>query len=367
LQVGPGIQPKQGHDGVIGCIFIVLFICVGPFFVLNIVVGVIIEKFNQVSGRGILTDEQKQYKDTLMAVVTSDSSPIVTRPENVLRGFCYDIVTTPAFESCVMILIIANSVTMAIEYCGMSQGMIDILELINVVFVIIFTIELSLRLIAIELGVFFSDPWNIMDTVIVTGCLIILPLDGVIDSSMVQALRPFRLFLIFRMIKRAKGIKLMVSALLCSLPAMYNVAVLLFLTFFVFAVLGMTLFGNIKFGEYYNKDANFRNFGSSMLLLMRVVTGESWNMIMNDVGVEYPYCTNWNGAATNGWGSDYEQEDAYWTVSIANQLSTLYLMNDCGSRWGSVLYFVTFYLLCNYAVPSSVVSARCSLPCAFRS
>lgn len=340
---GVGLQPVQDNNPL-ACLYICAFICLGPFFVLNIVVGVIIEKFNQVSGRGILTDEQKQYKDTLMSVVTSDSSPIMKRPGKTsigIRQWCYDVVTSPSFENAVMLLICANSVLMALEHCGQSDGFTNMLDLLNTIFVAVFSVELCMRLLAIDLGIFFRDPWNVMDFVIVVGCLAMIPLDGAVN---VQALRPFRLFLIFRMIKRAKGIKLMVSALLCSLPAMFNVASLLFLTFFVFSILGMQIFGNVKYGEFLNKDANFRDFGSSMLLLMRVVTGESWNFIMFDCQIEYPHCTNYNGPATDGIGDESETDPS--------TVSGFYLMNDCGSSFFAGVYFVTFYILCNYAVRS---------------
>ena len=44
----------------------------------------------------------------------------------------------------------------------------------------------------------------------------------------------------------------------------------------------MNLFGKVKFGENLNADANFTNFGNSLLVLLRMVTGEAWNAIMYD-------------------------------------------------------------------------------------
>lgn len=40
-------------------------------------------------------------------------------------------------------------------------------------------------------------------------------------------------------------------------------------SFFVYAVIGMNLFGGIKFGDYISRHANFNNFGKAMLLLFR--------------------------------------------------------------------------------------------------
>ena len=144
---------------------------------------------------------------------------------------------------------------------------------------LIFTMEIMIRLIALDYGPFFSDNWNVMDFVIVVGCLLMIPLEGSVN---LQAVRPFRLLLVFRMIKRARGIQVMISAILTALPALFNVFSMLFLNFFVFAILGMTLFGNVKYGGALNNNANFRDFGSSFLLLLRMVTGESWNYVMKE-------------------------------------------------------------------------------------
>ena len=50
----------------------------------------------------------------------------------------------------------------------------------------------------------------------------------------------------------------------------------------VYAILGVNLFGKVKFGEYFNSQANFRTFGNALMVLMRMITGEGWNFIMYD-------------------------------------------------------------------------------------
>lgn len=63
---------------------------------------------------------------------------------------------------------------------------------------------------------------------------------------------------------------------------MINVGALLILFLFLFAVLGMSLFAEVKLQEYLNRHANFENFGRAILTLLRVATGESWVGIMHD-------------------------------------------------------------------------------------
>ena len=72
------------------------------------------------------------------------------------------------------------------------------------------------------------------------------------------------------------------ETLIKILPGISNIGALVFLMFFIYSALGMNLFGLIQLKEYLNEQANFQTFISSMLVLMRCSTGESWNAIMYD-------------------------------------------------------------------------------------
>jgi len=356
---GVETQPSQDNEAFMWW-YICIYICVGPFFVLNLVVGVIIEKFNQISGRGLLTDEQRMYKDTLLQAMLHDDSAPLERPAGFVRGTCYAICQNANFESFILVMVIINSVLMGTEHYKMSESLTSLLNNINFLFVAVFTIECGIKLTGLGPKPYFNDPWNVMDFCIVVGCLLMVPLDGIIN---IQILRPFRLFMIFRMIRRAKGIRLMVCTLLMSLPALFNVTCLLALAFFIFAVLGMSTYGNVRFGDNLNYAANFRHFDSSLLLLTRMVTGEGWNAIMHDCMVTPPACTDFFGVATAGVGSAtifeswYSHENllAVWDT---NKTITghYWLPNDCGTRVFSFMYFIMFQIIGNYMVVNLFVA-----------
>merc|ERR1712166_395311 len=154
--------------------------------------------------------------------------------------------------------------------------------MMNYLFVGIFTLEIIVRFIAQGPRSFFRNGWQCFDFAIVVGCLAVIPLDGIVN---LQALRPFRLLLVFRMIKRARGIKMLVGVLLMSLPAVINVSMLLFLSFFIFAVMGMQFFSLLRYGNAIDTLANFRTFGDSISMLYRGITGEGWNAAMDDMRV----------------------------------------------------------------------------------
>jgi hypothetical protein len=73
------------------------------------------------------------------------------------------------------------------------------------------------------------------------------------------------------------------QTLFYSLPALANVGTLMVLFFFIYAVMAMSLFGQVKYSEggpFLSDHANFSNFPLALLTLFRMTTGESWNGIM---------------------------------------------------------------------------------------
>jgi hypothetical protein len=71
-------------------------------------------------------------------------------------------------------------------------------------------------------------------------------------------------------------------------PALGNVGSVLFLFLFIWACIGMTLFGTVRPGVYLGDDANFRNIGRALLTLFRMMTGECWDGEWASVGGNAP-------------------------------------------------------------------------------
>eukprot|EP00658_Telonema_sp_P-2_P084296 TRINITY_DN931_c0_g1_i5.p1 TRINITY_DN931_c0_g1~~TRINITY_DN931_c0_g1_i5.p1 ORF type:complete len:1358 (+),score=416.38 TRINITY_DN931_c0_g1_i5:162-4235(+) len=335
----PQLQPEKNKE-IAQCFFIVVYICFGVFFVLNLVMGVMIEKFNQISGRGILTEEQKMYKDTVLQAMLHDGAQPLGRPSGSVRGWCYSVSQHPNFEMGVLMLILANAGFLASEFYDQPVAWTMALDMFNLIFTIIFTVEITIRIIALYPKQFFTDSWNVMDFLIVAVSLVMIPLDGIVNLT---ALRPFRLLLLFRVIKRAKGIRLMVSTLLLSLPALFNVTCLLFLVYFIFAILGMGWWANVRMNEALFTQANFRTFVDSLLMLARMTAGEGWNVVMWDCFVQPPKCTDFYGPTTDGWGNlENRIGDAEYKL---NDEFVWWLADDCGMVAYSLIYYVLFMIV----------------------
>lgn len=86
--------------------------------------------------------------------------------QNKIQGMVYDLVTKQAFDITIMILICLNMVTMMVETDDQSQLKVDILYNINMIFIIIFTGECVLKMLALR-QYYFTVGWNIFDFVVV--------------------------------------------------------------------------------------------------------------------------------------------------------------------------------------------------------
>lgn len=102
-----------------------------------------------------------------------------------------------------------------------------------------------------------------------------------VNPLLFYTIRIFRLLRSLRFVKATKGIRKLIRALLISLPALLNIAALLFLIIFIYAIIGMSLFMNVKLQNSFTSNNNFQTFGKSFILLFRAGTISGWNEVLN--------------------------------------------------------------------------------------
>jgi len=164
------------------------------------------------------------------------------------------------------------------------DGLAPRLENVNIVFNIIYTIELFIKLTAFG-ATYFSDGWNNFDLVIVVAAwlgLIANSIPGLDIGSLTTVIRSFRISRIFKIIKKYKNLRILFYTFIGAIPQLTNVGGLLFLLLFLYSVLGVYLFAEVQLQDSLNIHANFQTFGNALITLFRMSTGESWNMIMYD-------------------------------------------------------------------------------------
>ncbi|XP_009994594.1 PREDICTED: sodium channel protein type 2 subunit alpha-like [Chaetura pelagica] len=281
-------QPKY-EDSLYMYLYFVAFIIFGSFFTLNLFIGVIIDNFNQqkkkLGGQDIfMTEEQKKYYNAMKKLGSKKPQKPIPRPTNKLQGLVFDIVTKQAFDITIMVLICLNMVTMMIETDDQGELMQNILYWINLVFVVLFTGECILKLFSLRYY-YFTIGWNIFDFVVVILSIVGMFLAEVIKKYFVsptlfRVVRLARIGRILRLIKGAKGIRTLLFALMMSLPALFNIGLLLFLVMFIYAIFGMSNFAYVKREAGIDDMFNFETFGNSMLCLFQITTSAGWDLLL---------------------------------------------------------------------------------------
>ncbi|KAM9843922.1 sodium channel protein type 4 subunit alpha B [Aulostomus maculatus] len=311
-------------------LYFVCFIIFGSFFTLNLFIGVIIDNFNQqkakLGGTDIfMTEEQKKYYNAMKKLGSKKPQKPIPRPTNKLQGLVFDLVTQQIFDIFIMVLICLNMVTMMVETDEQSEEKEFILHWINFIFIVIFTLECVLKIIALRHH-YFSVGWNIFDFVVVILSIVGLVLADLIEKYFVsptlfRVIRLARIGRILRIIRGAKGIRTLLFALMMSLPALFNIGLLLFLVMFIFSIFGMSNFAYVRKEALIDDMFNFETFGNSMICLFTITTSAGWDGLLYPIMNTPPDC-------------DPEVEHPGTTVR-----------GDCGSPAVGIVFLTTYIIM----------------------
>ena len=185
-------------------------------------------------------------------------------------ALCQRLVAARWFQPVIITVILAAGVLVGLEtYPQLSQRYGAWFKRLDLIIVTVFVVEIALKMGAHgrQPWRFFRDPWNVFDFAIVAVCL--LPLDG----HYLAVLRLARILRVLRLVTALPRLQLLVGALLKSIPSMGYVGLLLFLLFYIYAVMGTFLFGA-------NDPLHFGSLQAAMLSLFRTVTLDAWSDIM---------------------------------------------------------------------------------------
>ncbi|XP_014324739.1 sodium channel protein type 4 subunit alpha A-like isoform X2 [Xiphophorus maculatus] len=281
-------------------IYFVIFIIFGSFFTLNLFIGVIIDNFNQQKKKFgdqdiFMTDEQKKYYEAMKKLGSKKPQKPIPRPTNPVQGIVFDFISQQFFDIFIMVLICLNMVTMMVETDDQSPEKEDFLFKLNVAFIVVFSGECVLKLFALR-QYFFTNGWNVFDFIVVILSIAGTMLSDIIEKYFVsptlfRVIRLARIGRILRLIKGAKGIRTLLFALMMSLPALFNIGLLLFLIMFIFSIFGMSNFAYVKKEAGIDDIFNFETFGGSIICLFQITTSAGWDgLLLPMLNREPPDC-----------------------------------------------------------------------------
>ena len=335
-----------------------LVVIIGNMFILNLVVCVMVQNFK------ILKDKEKESKQLsepekewvrLQKIMGKFRPKILVANDeptfSPLKKKIYHFVKSKTFDHIVIICILVSMIFLLIQYADSSKGYDEFLDSMNLFFTILFNFEIFLKLY-VSKKAFFYMAWNKFDFIIVIVCDImaivtILSFAGVIGQTVYIRLpillRAFNILRVLRVISNFSKFRALVDSLTYLIPSVANIGLLMFLLLFIYANIGMNIFGSLPYREGINNNLNFRGFFSTMVLLFEVTTKEKWSRVMYEAA--YHNCTDPT--------SEYYKNDTYcfsynitcYPGELVNYTSMKYYgMFSCGSDW-SYVYFISFMII----------------------
>ncbi|GAA56330.1 voltage-dependent calcium channel type A subunit alpha-1 [Clonorchis sinensis] len=284
-------------------IFYIIFFIVFPFFFVNIFVALIIITF-QEQGENELVDHELDKNQKQCMEFAINAKPLcryMPSNPNSAKYRIWRLVVSSPFEYYIMMMIALNTLILMMKYyrpdhteIGATtpdletqkyQNYCSTLVYLNTAFTAMFTMECLLKLIAFGPKSYFRDRWNTFDFITVVGSITDVLVSELQDSSFLSLgfLRLFRAARLIKLIRQGYTIRILLWTFIQSFKALPYVCLLLLMLFFIYAVVGMQVFGQIAINDAEGQITSYNNFHSfvcAVLLLFRCATGESWQEVM---------------------------------------------------------------------------------------
>uniref|UniRef100_A0A8C3CHJ0 Ion transport domain-containing protein n=1 Tax=Cairina moschata TaxID=8855 RepID=A0A8C3CHJ0_CAIMO len=311
--VGVDQQPVMNYNPWM-LLYFISFLLIVAFFVLNMFVGVVVENFHKCRQHQEEEEakrrEEKRLRrlekkrrnlmldDVLMESTASAVQEAQCKPYysdySRFRLLIHQMCTSHYLDLFITGVIGLNVITMAMEHYQQPKVLDEALKICNYIFTVIFVLESVFKLIAFGFRRFFQDRWNQLDLAIVLLSIMGITLEEIevnaslpINPTIIRIMRVLRIARVLKLLKMAVGMRALLDTVMQALPQVGNLGLLFMLLFFIFAALGVELFGDLECDDTHpceglGRHATFRNFGMAFLTLFRVSTGDNWNGIMKD-------------------------------------------------------------------------------------
>jgi len=266
-----------------------LVIIIGNMIILNLIVGVLIDKFKNIKEKEtnyvLLTESEIEWIHVQKVMLKKKPYVFIPEEENIsdFKKYCIKIITSKWFNNGIIISIILSLLTLMLQFGYSPKGYKLFLDILNYTFTILFNVEIFLKIYVRQIAFFYLN-WNIFDLVILCLCDIMVIVNFVKKigaiSSIFLIIRNLRILKLMRKIQYLNKIKSIIDSFSYLLSSLTSVAIIMFLVIIIYANVGMSIFGNIPYRYFINDKLNFRNFVTTLFLLFQVTTKEEWSGFM---------------------------------------------------------------------------------------
>uniref|UniRef100_A0A8C1WBL3 Voltage-dependent T-type calcium channel subunit alpha n=1 Tax=Cyprinus carpio TaxID=7962 RepID=A0A8C1WBL3_CYPCA len=289
-------QPIRNHNPWM-LLYFISFLLIVSFFVLNMFVGVVVENFHKCR-QDQEEEEARQREEKRQKRMEKRRRKALQRPYyadySPTRLYIHTVCTSHYLDLFITIIIAINVLTMSMEHYRQPKYLDEGLKYCNYFFTLVFVIEAVLKLVAFGFRRFFKERWNQLDLAIVLLSIMGITLEEIdlnaslpINPTIIRIMRVLRIARVLKLLKMATGMRSLLDTVVQALPQVGNLGLLFMLLFFIYAALGVELFGKLECAEEnpcegLSRHATFQNFGMAFLTLFRISTGDNWNGIMKD-------------------------------------------------------------------------------------
>ncbi|GAB6020081.1 Voltage-dependent calcium channel type D subunit alpha-1 [Chamberlinius hualienensis] len=330
---GEEVGPSHNYRPLVA-VYYIIYIIIIAFFMVNIFVGFVIVTFQNEGEQEYKNCELDKNQRNCIEFALKAKPVRRYIPKHRLQYKIWWFVTSQYFEYCIFTLILVNTISLAMKFHNQPDSYTKALDVLNMIFTTIFALEFLFKLAAFRFKNYFGDAWNVFDFIIVLGSFIDIVYSEVNPGTNIISINFFRLFRVMRLIKllsRGEGIRTLLWTFIKSFQALPYVALLIVMLFFIYAVIGMQIFGKIALDDKtsIHRNNNFQSFPQAVLVLFRSATGEAWQEIMM-------------GCSSNPEVKCEPVPDERNSTEDRNT-------GGCGNDF-SFSYFISFYILCSFLV-----------------
>ncbi|KAG0222605.1 calcium channel protein, partial [Mortierella sp. GBA43] len=328
---GVGMQPRQDASRYNG-IFFVVFNMAGGYFVTSLFVAIVIETYSRRTGTAFMSADQLRWKNLrqfLRGIRISKS--LRTAPEDPIKAFYYRLVSHKNgwFAWLLTGVTILIGITLATENLHHGNG-----EMVKCwftfFFLLFYVFEIYANLRGIGWHAYRVKKWNLYNGGMSILALVatLLRLGGLDYQVLVQVQKLILTGILMRLVPRSESLNRLVMTMFASLDHILKLLAAWLIVFAVYGIMFMEVFGLTSYGEGETGRANFRDIGSTLLMMVRMSTGEGWSGLMHDYAKEKPLCVK----------------------------SSNYLLTDCGSTPLAYTLFISFNIISMYIFTNMFVA-----------
>ncbi|KRZ04279.1 Voltage-dependent calcium channel type A subunit alpha-1 [Trichinella zimbabwensis] len=321
-------------------LFYVVYFIVFPFFFVNIFVALIIITFQEQGeaelAEGDLDKNQKQCID--FALNARPVCRYIPEDKDSIKYHIWKMVVSTPFEYFIMAMICLNTIILMMSYYQEPPAYRAVLRYLNSTLTAVFTVEAILKILAFGVRNYFKDGWNIFDFITVIGSItdaLVTEFGGNFVS--LGFLRLFRAARLIKLLRQGYTIRILLWTFVQSFKALPYVCLLIGMLFFIYAIVGMQVFGNIELNgdTEINRHNNFQTFFNSIILLFRCATGEAWQEVTLAC-IANRKCDPRTGKLNNECGTNFAY--VYFTSFMLNLFVAVIMDNfDYLTRDSSIL------------------------------